>query len=356
LRRYGAFDFLASFNTGGGAVATPAMAEVFMPALAQSVSLAGAWGITFLLGFVSAGIAASLRTRTAMPAALALVLFAANAAFGYLRMDAPSETIHTALINTDAMQRAVDSNNEQDTRDVVDAYVRAIRGLKDGNVRLIVLPEKIAMVQAAWQGEAKAKLAAAARARGAVLVAGFDSRDAKGAHNESWAFANGAAMPAVYTKRRLVPGLESEYTIGPGPLALSDGTGLEICKDMDFQAMIRRDMVATTPRLLAVPAWDFVADGSLHARAAILRSVENGVPMARAARNGLLTLNDRYGRVVAMRMTHGPDFNVLIGDLPLDGRGGGTLYDRIGDTFGWLCLAAGLALTGFAVFKQKRAA
>jgi apolipoprotein N-acyltransferase len=125
---------------------------------------------------------------------------------------------------------------------------------------------------------------------------------------------------------------------------------------MDFQAMIRRDMVATAPRLLAVPAWDFVSDGSMHARAAILRSIESGVPMARAARNGLLTLNDRYGRVVAMQVTGGPDFNVLTGDLPLDGRGGGTLYDRIGDIFGWLCLAIGLGLTGLALLQRKRAA
>ena len=109
--------------------------------------------------------------------------------------------------------------------------------------------------------------------------------------------------------------------------------------------MLRRDERATRPKLLAVPAWDFGADGWFHARDAVLRSVENGVPMARSARDGLLTLNDRFGRVVAEAPTVA-GFTTLVGELPLGGRGGATLYDRIGDLFGWLCLALGVALVG----------
>lgn len=137
--------------------------------------------------------------------------------------------------------------------------------------------------------------------------------------------------------------------------ALSDGIGLEICKDMDFQAMIRSDAVATHPILLAVPAWDFDKDDWSHARVAVLRSVENGVPMARSARDGLLTLNDRYGRLVARARTVG-GFTTLIGDLPLDGHGGHTLYDRIGDTFGWFCLALGIGLAGFGWLRGRNPA
>jgi apolipoprotein N-acyltransferase len=109
--------------------------------------------------------------------------------------------------------------------------------------------------------------------------------------------------------------------------------------------MLRKDEARTKPILLAVPAWDFGKDDWSHARVAILRSVENGVPMARSARNGLLTLNDRYGRLVARARTTG-SFTVLTGDLPLDGRGGNTVYDAIGDVFGWLCM--GLSLLAIA--------
>jgi apolipoprotein N-acyltransferase len=105
--------------------------------------------------------------------------------------------------------------------------------------------------------------------------------------------------------------------------------------------MIRKDEVQTQPVLLAVPAWDFDKDDWSHARVAILRSVENGVPMARSARNGLLTLNDRYGRLIARAKTTG-SFTVLTGDIPLDGRGGNTVYDVIGDVFGWICVVLSL--------------
>jgi apolipoprotein N-acyltransferase len=123
---------------------------------------------------------------------------------------------------------------------------------------------------------------------------------------------------------------------------------------MDFQDMIRADQAAMHPTLLAVPAWDFDKDDWAHARMAVFRSVENGVPMARDARDGLLTLNDRYGRIVAKARTVGP-FTTLIGDLPLDGRGGDTLYDKIGDIFGWFCAALGIGLVALSFAKRKEA-
>jgi apolipoprotein N-acyltransferase len=136
---------------------------------------------------------------------------------------------------------------------------------------------------------------------------------------------------------------------------LANGIGLEICKDMDFQAMLRNDEVQTTPLLLAVPAWDFGADDWSHARVAILRSVENGVPMARSARNGLLTLNDRYGRLIVRAKTTGA-FTVLTGDLPLNGRGGNTVYDAIGDAFGWLCVVLSVVAMAWSLIRTRQVA
>ncbi len=219
-----------------------------------------------------------------------------------------------------------------------------------------MLPENISRVAPAWRDEAQAKLTQAATDVGATLVAGFNTWLDGAQRNVSWAFAPDARTPVTYIKRRLVPVVETKFfTPGPGPKVLPSGIGLEICKDMDFHAMLRHDEVATHPRLLAVPAWDFDTDDWSHGRVAIMRSVENGVPMARTARDGLMTLNDRYGRIVAKARTVGP-FTTLIGDLPLNGRGGHTIYDRIGDLFGWLCLAFGVVLTRLALFKAKKAA
>jgi apolipoprotein N-acyltransferase len=85
-----------------------------------------------------------------------------------------------------------------------------------------------------------------------------------------------------------------------------------------------------------------------------MRSVENGVAMARTASNGLLTLNDRYGRVISMRKTD-DNFTTVTGDLPLDVRGGNTVYDRAGDLFGWLCAVFGFGLFAFSFVRRNPA-
>jgi apolipoprotein N-acyltransferase len=352
---WAAFDFFVSFSRAGGSVTTPAAAEVAAPMLIQTASLVSYLGITFLLGFVAAGIALTLRTRTALPAMLAVVAFTANAGFGYVRMSAPPDGhINVALLDSDTRVGAINRDDGKGTLETVDAYTAEMAKFK--GVGLIVAPESMARVTPAWRDETLGRLTVAADKANATIVAGFNDTDGTTRHNIAYAAAPGAAAPARYVKRRLVLGLETpRYTPGTGgSLVLPNGTGVEICKDMDFQQMVREDEVATHPRLLAVPAWDFGADDWSHARIAVLRAVENGVPMARTAREGLLMLVDRYGRVLGMRKTGG-DFVTLTGELPLDGRGGNTVYDRIGDIFGWLCAAFGIGLVATAFLKLSRA-
>jgi apolipoprotein N-acyltransferase len=341
------FDLVVSLLSSAGSIGSPATVELGAPALAQSAALVGFCGVTFLIGAVAAGLALGLRTRSAPPVILAAALFAANAAFGYWRMSAPAAAHErVALIDSDRTMGPHRKPDGPAELAAVDAYAAQVAKLKGRHVRLVVLPENISRIDPQWLGAAEARLAAAADAADATVIAGFATLVDGAPRNVAWAFRPGAATPTTYEKRHLIPVVESSvFKPGPGPVVLPDGTGLEICLDMDFQRMIRHDEQHTRPRLLAVPAWDFGADGWFHARDALMRSVESGVPMARAARNGLMTLNDRFGRVVAEARTVA-GFTTLVGELPLAGRGGATLYDRIGDLFGWLCLALGLGAVG----------
>ncbi|MEI9931238.1 MAG: hypothetical protein WDM89_12030 [Rhizomicrobium sp.] len=309
---WAAIDLMSSFSNAGGAVATPAAAEVGAPMLIQTASLVGFTGITFLLGLVSAGLALSLRMRTALPATIALTAFVLNVGFGAWRMSQPpTETMHVALIESDSVTGARHKDDKAATFKAIDAYIAQIEKLRAANPLLIVMPENMAQLGPAWRSEAAAKLAAALKGTNTTLVAGFNTNLGGAQRNVvSLGFVPGASKPVIYQKRRLVKGLETQfYTPGKRPEILSNGVGLEICKDMDFHAMVREDEVATHPRVLAVPAWDFDTDDWNHARVAILRSVENGVPMARNASNGLLTLNDRYGRLIERQKTGDRFFN-----------------------------------------------
>lgn len=365
------YDLLGSFYPGMGSIASPAGAEVAAPVLIQSAALVGFVGITFLLGTVAAGIALSLRTRNAAPALIAAGLFAANAAYGYLRMShPPADAVRVALIDSNTYGYWTDFNRaqagiEQAALRVIDAYTAQIQKLRRGHVQLVVLPENMARIDGPWHEQSRMKLAAASDATGATVVGGFNAVLQGARWNMAWAFEPGVSSPVMYEKRHLVPGLESNvFTPGSGPRVLPDGVEPEICFDMDFPRTIRHDAVAMQPKLLAVSAseigthgdWsnlDAAADGWFHARNAVLRSVENGVPMARSASRGLLTLSDRYGRVVTETRTSGA-FTTLVGSLPLDGRGGSTLYDRLGDAFGWLCLAFGGGLVAASLLLAAR--
>ena len=346
------FDLLVSLASTAGSIGSPATVEVAAPVLVQSAALVGFCGITFLIGAVAAGLALGLRTRSAPPVILAAALFAANAAYGYWRTSAPATASErVALIDSDDTMGPHSKPDEKAELAAVDSYAARIEQLRGRHVQLIVLPENISRIDAPWLGVAEAKLAAAAAEADATVVAGFSASVDGAQRNVAWAFAPGAATPVTYEKRHLIPVVESSvFKPGPGPVVLPNGTGLEICLDMDFQRMQRGDARASRPRLLAVPAWDFGADRWFHARDAVMRSVENGEPMARSARDGLLTLNDRFGRIVAEAPTVA-GFTTLVGELPLAGRGGATPYDRIGDLFGWLCLALGVGLVGAAAWR-----
>ncbi|MFI4884802.1 MAG: hypothetical protein ACHQIF_04465 [Steroidobacterales bacterium] len=352
-----AADLLLSLASPAGSIGSPATAQAAAPVLVQSASLVGFCGITFLIGAVAAGIALSLRTRSAAPVLLAAALFAANLAYGYWRISPPAAAgERIALIDSND---AVGPHQKPDGKSelaVVDTYAAQIEQLRGRNVQLVLLPENISRLDPPWRSAAEARLAAAATTVGATVVAGFSASVDGASRNVAWAFRPGIAAPVTYEKRHLIPVVESSvYKPGPGPVVLPDGTALEICLDMDYQRMLRHDERTTRPKLLAVPAWDFGADGWFHARDAVMRSVENGVPMARSARDGLLTLNDRFGRIVSEAPTVA-GFTTVVGELPLAGRGGATLYDRIGDVFGWLCLALGAGLVGASWWRGMRVA
>ena len=151
-------------------------------------------------------------------------------------------------------------------------------------------------------------------------------------------------LEANYDKHHLLPGVEPEK---PGDKRVvldkpSGRWGLQICKDMDFPKL-SREYAAEGANLLLVPAWDFNRDGWLHARMAVLRAVENGFALARSARNGLLTLSDNRGRILAETETVPDRFASITGKVNVSREE--TFYARTGDWFAWLCVAVFVSLS-----------
>lgn len=342
------FDYALSFGPDGAAT-SPAYSQVAAVELIQGAAVFGLWVVTFLIGFVAAGVAMAAARKRVLPALFAITLFGLNAAFGVWRLsEAPQgDDIVVGLAADDSLGEAGFAADAGTAVATTDAYAAIARDLASRGASLIVLPEKFAVLAPEWRARALGVLQEAARDSGATIVAGFDERGDQRL-NQAYVF-DGGQGPRVYTKRRLVGGLERAFATGEIPLMLDDGTLVAICKDMDFPALLRGDG-ALGPRIAAVPAWDFDRDGWAHARMAIMRGVENGFAVARAARQGLLTLSDAYGRVRAQARS---DQKGPVRVVARVSRGGAaTLYSQLGDILPWVSIATAVLLVGLALAQK----
>lgn len=321
----------------------------FLPVL-QAASLGGTPAVVFLVMLPAAGIATLVyRGRKAWPVcACALALTACALAWGGWRLTQPLTAGPTvALLATDRFEGI-----PKDIEAVKAAYFPAIDQAIAAGARIIVLPEKIARTEPATEAALAQSLAAKAQAAHATIVVGVLSIQPDGTGLNRAITATPSGQLLTYAKQHLVPGWEQ--TLRPGHTALllpppQAELGVAICKDMDF-APLGQDYARKGARLMLVPAWDFAdwwgADGYAHGRLAVLRGVEGGFTVARAPRQGLLTLSDRTGRVRAEQAT-GQGVAQLVAEAPL---GAPTLYARIGDVFGAACLA----LTALALLALQR--
>ncbi len=335
----------------GTAPLSLAYSQVDAPILAQSASLFGMSGVTFLVCFLANAAALGLREKAHAFAigTIAVAVFAANLAFGGYRL----HEMQTDVVRVGVAAKDVGGISIPNKRETVvaaaDAYADAARKLVAQRATIVVLPELIGLLPPQWRDETLAPFANAARETGTQVVAGFAAVREGVFSNDALIFAQDGTL-ATYIKRHPLTGLDPSIP-GSKPGLLGNGRAVAICKDMDFPRMIRSD-AKNGVRLMLVPAADFDDDGWEHARMAIMRSIEDGFAMARAARNGLLTVNDSHGRIVAVARSGKDDIASLVADVPLGP--GNTLYLRIGDAFAWFCLALTGALAILALIRFGR--
>ena len=212
--------------------------------------------------------------------------------------------------------------------------------------QVIVIPEKLSVAVDPLLGEIDSFFKEAASADKTTIVVGLLHITDGVRLNEARVYSPGNAGVITYEKHHMLPAFESKLrpgttrTLVPQPSGL---WGIAICKDLDFPALSRqygRDGIG----LLLVPAWDFADDDWLHNRMAVMRGIESGFSIARAAKEGLLTISDDRGRVLAERTSASAPFATLVASTPV--RHDQTLYAQFGDWFAWLNI--GLLLGIFA--------
>ncbi len=319
----------------------------------QIAAVTGLWGISFIV-FLFAGSAAALLSGAGQPWQRRVVTITAGFAvctvfvFGKWRLASnPSEAVAVTLIAKD-VPMSVYLGSEEQALELLGEYAGEIHRVTPAGTPAVVLPEKIGRVSESALTEVDSVYSSAAAGTQAAIVLGLVRKTQSGAFNSSRLYSADGKLEANYYKHHLIPGVEPEKP-GDKPVILDEQPGrwgLEICKDMDFPKLSRQ-YGAEGATLLLVPAWDFNLDGWLHARMAMLGAVENGFALARSARNGLLTLSDSRGRILAETPTVPDRFVSVSGKVNVFSER--TLYTRAGD---WFACFASLSSSAFSRFNS----
>jgi apolipoprotein N-acyltransferase len=275
------------------------------------------------------------------------LLLIASLVYGTLRLNQPNAGTATvfglaAIDDAIGLQASADYRNN-----ILQRYDQHVATLAARGAQLIVLPEKMALLPTGeatlWQKHF-AELAAMLKVR---LLASVSIAEGQHPVNLAWLFEADGSQVASYEKQRLAPPERRQSYRAGTAYAIRNvagyNYGLAICKDMHF-ASLGRGYGQRGAAVMLVPAWDFnFMDQQLEARTTLTRGVENGYAVVRVAREGLLTVSDAYGRMLAEQQSAALPGSELLATLPVSAQLS-TLYTRIGNLLGWLCVAAAVAL------------
>ena len=343
---YTTVEYLLTLASPHGTAGSLAYSQLnFLPFL-QLASITGPSGMTFFLLLFSSGLAVAaylsqsalkqaLRTAVASTAIIGIILV-----FGVLRLSNPTSgpTVKVGLIATDLPEYEDVMGEGAATQHLLQAYASQAELLAAKGAQAIVIPEKIGVIAESRSGEADRLLQILADKTNVVIVVGLVDEAPPLSYNQARVYSPHLATQ-TYDKHHMLPPFESRFKPGTTLTTMdvpSGKWGVEICKDMDFTPL-SRDYGRLGAGLMLVPAWDFVLDRFQHGHIAVMRGVEDGFSIARAARDGYLTVSDNRGRILAETRSNSSSFATLLADVPTTHDS--TIYLRFGDWFSWLTIA-----------------
>jgi apolipoprotein N-acyltransferase len=340
-----AYEFLAEFHSPHSTFGNLAYTQMDCLPVLQIVSITGIWAVSFVVFLLPSAAAAWLAPgasahRSRLITAVALV-YVAVLGYGLIRLHttptAPRVTV--GLIASDVPANRFPSGAE--TVRLIAAYAGQVPALASQGAQVVVIPEKLGRIDSDDLKTADAILAQTAEVTHVYILAGFQHMPNL---NEARLYSPQGTLAATYEKHHMLPAFDSDLLPGTKRVLIdhpSGRWGVEICKDMDFPHLSMQ-YANDGAALMLVPAWDFVSDGWLHGRMAILRGVEDGFSLARAPKEGILTVTDDRGRVLAERSSGAAPFATLVASVPVVNER--TLYDRTGNWFPLFDVPAALVL------------
>jgi len=339
-----AFYFTLSLESPHGTWGSPAYSQVDFREFLQTASWLGMCGVMFIMSLLPSGLAVAwYRRRWNMdwvrPAIMALGVFAVAILLGWVRVILAPTTpsVRVAMVASENLIPESESTDASDAADVMTQYAKLVRQVAVNGTQVVVLPEKIIGVAPNYEWDVVQGFQRIASMSHVWLVVGINQIGRTPKRNVAIVIDPDGKIVAAYAKHHLVPSLESDYKAGSKP-AIFDApwgrTAVLISQDLDFPATAR-ELAAHDVRIVLAPASDWTGSEQIHQQMAVVRGVEFGFSLARAARGGILSASCSRGKEIAARSPIHNEDTTLTADIPLGT--GSTLYSRTGDWFGHLC-------------------
>ncbi|MBV9826263.1 MAG: apolipoprotein N-acyltransferase [Alphaproteobacteria bacterium] len=334
----------------------------------QTTAWVGIYGLT-LLTVLAASLPALLgtasleplaATRRVAPLLTAIGLIAALAATGSLRLSQTPTVLTATWLRL--VQPSIPETMKWDPNAAEENFHRLIElssGPADHPLAAIIWPEAAVPFLLDRDAAHRRAVGAVAPANGYVLTGDLRGNPAPDRVSSLWnsveVIDSGGAIRANYDKAHLVPFGEYMplanvlplHKITPGPIDLSAGPGPQsvalpglppfspnVCYEVIFSASVVAESVRPAWILnVTNDAWYGRSSGPYqHFAIARTRAIEEGLPLVRAANNGISGVVDAAGRVLA----HTGLDSVGYADVALPEAAQPTLYSKHGD---WLFLA-----------------
>ncbi|MBR5453494.1 MAG: apolipoprotein N-acyltransferase [Clostridia bacterium] len=330
------FEWIQTLTWAGVPFVWLAVGQQYMLPAIQSASLLGVLFVDFLMVLVGALLAFALliKEKRRILAAAAVAVFLVNIGFGTVRLLVPLSDADN-MVTAAAVQGNISSIDEKwnmEYAEIREVYIDLINSAADDGAELIVLSESALPAYFNVKSSRFLPFAEIAKNRGVtILLGGYYRVD-----NGNDVYASGNAIYTVnpdgtigqeqYIKRKLVP--FGEYvpmrpfieTVFPAlteisMLSVDGGRGEDsalhdtvygkrgslVCYDSVYNTLAL-ESVRDGAELLAVSTDDSWFERSpelyLHLGHSVLRSIENGRYLVRAANTGISAIIDPKGRVI----------------------------------------------------------
>jgi apolipoprotein N-acyltransferase len=339
--------------------------------LAQTASIAGIWGLGFVVWWLAPALNALTEARfdaRAAGAALFLPLACACAAlaFGAVRIATDpfgAPTVRVAGVTADHPRDYWNLIDEKSPRDEVLALRPEAAAIQDrlfersakareAGARIVVWSEGACVLDEENEGAFVERAAAFALDRGLYLAAGvLTFRYGSGiSDNKVLMFTPEGKLAFSYVKT------VSWYPTGSDGIPEAIDTpygriGAAICFDMDDPRLARRLAGAD---IVLVPAYDTERIRPFHTEVGLFRAIENGYSVFRQVAEGSSMAVDGRGIVRSFQDYFATSERIMFADLPMKGER--AFCAATGDAFAWLdaILLAALAAAAIRGGRRRR--